>query len=284
MTLKDVANLLNGVLVGENISFESINIPSLAIENNLSFLKNNESLSLLKKSKCKNFIISNRLFLPKDKNYIIVNTDPIISVSKLLLEMDVEEKEHKIEKESTISKASHVGKRVSIGKETIIEDNVKIYDNVIIGNNVIIHSGSIIGKPGFSHYKFEDEIITLKGIGGVIIEDNVEIGCNSCVDAGIFNDTKIGRDTKIDNFCQIGHDVEIGEKTIICSQVGIAGYTKIGKNSLLYGKVGVSDSLILGDEFIAKGYSAVTKSFQSKTIVSGIPARENIKNLKKLSK
>ncbi|MGL5780423.1 hypothetical protein [Cetobacterium sp.] len=283
MTLEEVSYILKGRLVGENIKFHKISIPSLAKENDLSFIKNHESLALIKSSSCKNFIVSKRLFLPRGKNYIVVNEDPILCLEKLLQQMKVIEK-NEILKKAIISPKAIIGKNVTIGKNSLIEDNVKIYDNVKIGEHVKIYSGAIIGKPGFSHYIHNNDVITLDGIGSVVIENSVEIGANSCVDAGIFGDTTIGENTKIDNFCQIGHDVKIGKNSIICSQVGIAGYTSLGENSIIYGKVGISDSLILGNNFIAKGYSAVTKSFPDNSIVSGIPARNNKENLKRISK
>lgn len=261
MTLLEVSNYLNATLIGKNFEFDALNIPMFAKENNLSFLSNDESFSIIKKSKCMNFIVSNRLFLPKGKNYIVVDEDPRLAISKLLYKF----------------KNINVNKNIIIGKNTFIEDNVKIYDNVIIGDNVKIYSGSVIGKPGFSHYKVGEEIITFNGIGSVIIKDNVEIGSNTCIDAGIFTNTLIGESTKIDNFCQIGHDVIIGKRCIICSQVGIAGHVKIGDDSILYGKVGVRDRVILGNNFIGKAYSAITKSFATNSIVSGIPARDKNK-------
>lgn len=287
MTLEKIASILQGEIIGENSSFEKISIPTLAKENDLSFIKNSESVAMIKKSRCKNFIVSNRLFLPSEKNYIVVKDDPILYLSKLLLEIKEGTqilRENHISKSAVISERAYIGNGVTIGKNSIIEDNVKIYNNVSIGENVKIYSGAIIGRPGFSHYIYMDKIVTLNGIGTVIIQDGAEIGANTCIDAGIFSDTIVGKNTKVDNLCQIGHDVKIGAQSIICSQVGIAGYTQLGEKTIIYGKVGISDSLILGDNFIAKAYSAVTKSFSENSIVSGIPARKNIKNLKKISK
>ncbi|MGL5983577.1 MAG: hypothetical protein ACRCZR_09650 [Cetobacterium sp.] len=283
MTLEKVAFILNTELIGENLPFQKLALPNLANENDLSFIRNHESFNMIKNSKCKNFIISNRLFLPKDRNYIIVKEDPIISLSRLLPHLRKNNNfkvKNKISEKAIISKNAYISENVSIGENSIIEDNVKIYSNVKIGNNVIIYSGAVIGKPGFSHYISEDKIVTLNGIGGVIIRDGVQIGSNTCIDAGIFEYTEIGKNSKIDNLCQIGHDVKLGEQSIICSQVGIAGYSQLGKNTLLYGKVGIKDAVIIGDNFVAKAYSGVTKSFASGLTVSGMPARDDMKNLR----
>lgn len=282
MELKEIAEILDGKLVGENVKVTGFTIPKFASENDLSFLRRDEDIAILKKSKCNNFIIYNRLFLPKNKNFIVINDEPIMILQKVLnLFNTIPPMLINVSESAKISKNVYLGKNIIIGDNAIIEDNVKIYDNVKIGKNVHLYSGSVIGKPGFLHYLFSENIISIRGIGGVIIEDNVEIGANTCIDSGIFGQTIIGANTKIDNLCQIGHDVKIGTNTIICSQVGIAGYTKIGNNSLFYGKVGVKDNLILGDNIIAKAYSCITKCFKSNSVISGIPARDE-KNLKKL--
>jgi UDP-3-O-[3-hydroxymyristoyl] glucosamine N-acyltransferase len=134
-----------------------------------------------------------------------------------------------------------IGSNVSIGKCTIIHPNCVIYDNVSIGGDCIIHSGTIIGADGFGFVRDAEKYVKFPQIGTVVIEDNVEIGANSCVDRGALGETRIGEGTKIDNLVQIAHNVQIGKRVIIASQTGISGSTVIEDDCVIGGQVGFGD-------------------------------------------
>lgn len=138
--------------------------------------------------------------------------------------------------------ATIVGKNVSIGKNCVTHFNVVIEDNCTIGDNVILHSGVVIGADGFGYVKDEvGNYHKFPQIGTVVIEDNVEIGANSCIDRGALGETRIGEGTKIDNLVQIAHNVQIGKRVVIAAQTGISGSTVIEDDCVIGGQVGMGD-------------------------------------------
>lgn len=141
-----------------------------------------------------------------------------------------------------IGEGTRIGDNVLIGSNCIIHPNVCIEDNSTIGNNVILHSGVIIGADGFGYVRDgADGYVKFPQIGAVTIEDNVEIGANTCVDRGALGETRIGEGTKIDNLVQIAHNVQIGKRVIIAAQTGISGSTIIEDDCVIGGQVGMGD-------------------------------------------
>ncbi|HEX8397529.1 MAG TPA: UDP-3-O-(3-hydroxymyristoyl)glucosamine N-acyltransferase [Pyrinomonadaceae bacterium] len=135
-----------------------------------------------------------------------------------------------------------IGDRVRVGENCVFHPNVFVDDNVTIGNNVILHAGVIIGADGFGYVRDTDEYVKFPQLGTVVIEDDVEIGANSCVDrAALRGETRIGRGTKIDNLVQVAHNVSIGERVVIASQTGISGSTVIESDCVIGGQVGFGD-------------------------------------------
>lgn len=145
---------------------------------------------------------------------------------------------------------------------------------MVIGNNVIIHSNAVIGSDGFGFAPLEDG--TWKKIehtGNVIIEDDVEIGANVCVDKSQMGSTVIRRGVKIDNLCQIAHNVEIGCNTVMASQTGIAGSTKIGGHCIIAGQVGIAGHLNIADNTTIGAQSGILGSVkESGQTLMGSPA------------
>jgi UDP-3-O-[3-hydroxymyristoyl] glucosamine N-acyltransferase len=134
-----------------------------------------------------------------------------------------------------------IGNNVSIGKRTIIYPNCVVYDNVSIGDDCTIHAGAIIGADGFGFVRGQNGYVKFPQIGTVIIENEVEIGANSCIDRAALGETRIGRGTKIDNLVQIAHNVQIGERVVIAAQTGISGSTVIESDAVIGGQVGMGD-------------------------------------------
>ncbi|NWF52947.1 MAG: UDP-3-O-(3-hydroxymyristoyl)glucosamine N-acyltransferase [Nitrospirae bacterium] len=164
----------------------------------------------------------------------------------------------------------YVGSDSSIGKDSILYPNVVIRENVKIGNRVIIHSGSVIGSDGFGYVFEKSGHYKIPQVGGVIIEDDVEIGSNVSIDRATTGNTIIGQGTKIDNLVQIAHNVKIGKNSIIIAQVGIAGSSEIGDYVTLAGQVGVVDHVKIESGTIIGAQSGVTKDL-AKGVYSGSP-------------
>ncbi len=168
-----------------------------------------------------------------------------------------------------------IGNYVKIGKNCIIHPNVTIYDHTVIGNNVEIQANTAIGSDAYYYKKFKDgHYERMRTMGGVMIEDNVEIGSCCTINAGVTIHTTIGKGTKIDSMVHVGHDVVIGRHCIICAQVGIAGNVSIGNGVTLYGKVGVSKNLSIGDNVVVMASSNVGETLEANKSYYGSPCIE----------
>lgn len=161
---------------------------------------------------------------------------------------------------------------VEIGDDVVIHANVTVREQCRIGNRVILHAGAVIGSDGFGYAPDGDGWYKIPQVGIVVIEDDVEIGANTTIDRAAMNVTRIGRGTKIDNLVQIGHNCVIGENCMIVSQVGISGSTKVGKHVTLAGQVGVTGHVSIGDNVMVGGKGGVTGNIASGSLVSGTPA------------
>ncbi len=195
----------------------------------------------------------------------------------------------------SIGKRSRIGKNVRIhpgvvisedvliGDDCILYPNVVIRERITIGNRVIINAGSVIGTDGFGYKWDGKQHAKIPQIGTVVIEDDVEIGSCVCIDRAKFNETRIGRGTKIDNLVQVGHNVQIGKFAILCGQVGIAGTATIGNGVVLGGQSGVADHVTIPDGVMAAGHTLFQFSVSEKGIYSGWPATLHRKNLRTLA-
>ncbi|KPL00718.1 MAG: hypothetical protein AMJ91_03500 [candidate division Zixibacteria bacterium SM23_73_3] len=175
---------------------------------------------------------------------------------------------------STILAGSFIGTNSTVGENSFLYPNVTIREDVEIGNDVIIHSGTVIGSDGFGYAKEKGVHHKIPQVGGVRIEEGVEIGANVTIDRAVLGVTRIGRGTKIDNLVQIGHNVDIGENCIIVAQVGIGGSTKVGNDSILAGQVGLVGHIKIGNRVVIGAQSGVTKDIPDDSTVFGYPARE----------
>jgi len=190
----------------------------------------------------------------------------------------------KIASDVTIYPFVYVGEDVEIGEKSIIYPHVTILEKVKIGKKVVIGPGSVIGFEGFGYIEEKEEYIHIPHIGGVIIEDNVEIGAGVTIDRGTVEDTVIGKGTKIDNLCHIAHNVKIGRNCIIAAQTGIAGSTIINNNVKIAGQSGVKEHLKIGKNVKILAKSAVYRNISDGEVYSGIPARPHFVTLRALAK
>jgi UDP-3-O-[3-hydroxymyristoyl] glucosamine N-acyltransferase len=166
-----------------------------------------------------------------------------------------------------------LGDGVTVGEDTVIGPRAVCYADVTVGARVVIKAGAVVGGPGFGYLSGAAGHTRIPHVGGCILEDDVEIGSNSCVDRGSVDDTIIGGGTKIDNLVHVGHNVRIGRRCLLMAGVGIAGSTHIGNDVILAGHVGVTDHLVIGDGARIAAKSAVFGDIPGGASFSGHPAR-----------
>jgi UDP-3-O-[3-hydroxymyristoyl] glucosamine N-acyltransferase len=142
-----------------------------------------------------------------------------------------------------ISAGAKIGDGVTIGRDCVIHPNVFLEDGVTIGDRVILHAGVVIGADGFGYVRDEHSHHKFPQIGTVVIEDDVELGANTCVDRAALGRTHIGRGTKIDNLVHVGHNCDIGERVVIAAQTGISGSVTIEDDCIIGGQVGFGDHI-----------------------------------------
>ncbi len=200
-----------------------------------------------------------------------VSDKAIIGAGVVILSFAFVEENVSIGSGSIISQGVFVGEGSKIGHNCIIYPNVTIRERVSIGDRVIVHSGTVIGSDGFGYVLENGVHHKIPQVGGVIIEDDVEIGSNVSIDRATLGNTLIGKGTKIDNLVQIAHNVTIGERSLIVSQVGIAGSSKIGSFVTLAGQVGVADHAAIESETVLTAHSGISGRV-AKGVYSGYPA------------
>lgn len=168
-----------------------------------------------------------------------------------------------------------VGQGVCIGNGCILYPGVTVYYGCKIGNRCTLHAGCVIGADGFGFAPSADGYEKIPQIGAVLIEDDVEIGANSCVDRSTMGFTVIHKGVKIDNLVQIAHNVEVGENTVMSAQSGIAGSTKTGAWCMFGGQTGISGHLTIGDKVNLCAQTGVIGNIKSGTTLMGTPAIEH---------
>jgi UDP-3-O-[3-hydroxymyristoyl] glucosamine N-acyltransferase len=174
-----------------------------------------------------------------------------------------------------------LGRNASVGDDCVFWPNVVVRDGCRVGHRVIIHPNSVIGADGLGFYFDGGAHQKVPHIGGVILEDDVEVGACSCIDRSKFGNTIVGKGTKIDNLVQIAHNVRIGEHCVMAAHTGIAGSVRIGRGCLFGGRATVIDHLTIGDgASLAGGLAVATKNVPAGQMVSGFPARAHRQNMR----
>ncbi len=200
----------------------------------------------------------------------------------------------KIGKNASIGPYVVVEEDVQIGKNCVLLAHVVIYRGARIGNNFLAHAhavvrencrlgenvtlqnGVVIGGDGFGFAKDgEGRWRKIVQSGPAVLEDDVEVQANACVDRASIGETRIGRGTRIDNLVQVGHGSSVGRNTLLCAQVGLAGSTEVGDNVILAGQVGVAGHCKIGDGVIATAQSGIPSDVPAGKVVSGYPAIDN---------
>ncbi len=304
MTLAEIAAIVDGKVVGDgSILITGVNGIEEAQTGDLTFVANPKYFHFVQKTK------ASAILVPRDMDVAgisVIKTDnPSIAFAQIVEKVSKSQVLcfQGIHSQAILGKNVSLGKNVTVGPYAVIEDGVSVGDHTVIygggylgarakiGNNcvihphvmiypdteigskVVIHSGAVIGSDGFGYEQVGDVHQKIPQMGIVLIEDDVEIGANSCIDRARFHQTIIGKGTKIDNLVQIAHNVIVGENCIIISQVGISGSVHIGKNTIFAGQAGVAGHLTIGERSVVAAKAGVIKSFPPRSSLFGYPAR-----------
>ena len=163
-----------------------------------------------------------------------------------------------------------------IGNNFFAHAHAVVRERCRVGNNVVLQNGAVVGGDGFGFAK-DDKGAWHKIVqsGPAVLEDDVEVQANACVDRASVGETRVKRGAKVDNLVQVGHGSTVGEDTLLCAQVGLAGSTEVGKNVILAGQVGIAGHCRIGDGVVATAQSGVPNDVEDGKMVSGYPAMDN---------
>ncbi|MCU0373683.1 MAG: UDP-3-O-(3-hydroxymyristoyl)glucosamine N-acyltransferase [Chitinophagaceae bacterium] len=284
VTVQEIAELIGAVVEGNpNDVVKGINEIHKVEKGDLAFVDHPKYYEKCLKSDASFIIINNKVENTFGKTLLIC-TQPFEAYLTIVRHYNPFRPQQEMISESAVIGEGTVlmpnvfiGANVHIGSNCIIHPNVVIHAGSQIGNGVVIHSGAVIGADAFYYNTKKDRAAWYKKMescGNVVLEDEVEIGANSCIDRGVTHTTRIGRGSKLDNLVQVGHDVVIGNNCIIAAQVGIAGATTIGNGVTLWGQVGVSKTLSIGDNTQVLAQSGVPSSLEGGKVYFGYPAEE----------
>lgn len=305
-TAKQIAELINGTIEGdENASVSTFAKIEEGRKGAISFLSNPKYTHYIYDTDSSVVIINKDLELENEVKATLIRVDNAYECVAKLLQMYESMKPQKtgidslafISPKATIGKNcyigafafigdgvvigdntqifpnTYIGDKVTIGNDCIINPNVTIYQGCIINNRVTIHSGTVIGADGFGFAPSENGYNKIPQIGIVTIEDDVEIGANTCIDRSTMGSTYIRKGAKLDNLIQIAHNAEVGKNTVMAAQCGIAGSTKVGDWCMFGGQVGIAGHLHITDHTTVGAQAGITGSIkkEGQTII-GSPA------------
>ena len=181
----------------------------------------------------------------------------------------------------TLLTGSIVSADTKLGEECTLYPRAAVLEESCLGDRVVLHAGAVIGSAGFGWAFIDGRLERIPQIGNVTLEDDVEIGANTCIDRAQTGSTRVGRGTKIDNLCQIGHNCRIGEHSALAGQCGLAGSTIIGDHVQVGGQVGFVGHLTVGSRVKIGGASVVWGDIPDDSFVSGIPAQPHKEELRR---
>jgi UDP-3-O-[3-hydroxymyristoyl] glucosamine N-acyltransferase len=166
-----------------------------------------------------------------------------------------------------------IGPSTVIGADCVIYPHVALYHNVRLGDRVVVHAGTVIGSPGFGYVWDGEQHLWIPHVGTVVVEDDVEIGADTCIDRGTTGATVIGKGTKIDNQVQVAHNVAIGRNSLLAAQVGLSGTVTLEEGVTLAGQAGVADHVKMGKGSTGAAGSDIIRDIPPGQVVYGRPAR-----------
>jgi UDP-3-O-[3-hydroxymyristoyl] glucosamine N-acyltransferase len=271
-TAKQIAEFVGGRIEGnENAAIHTFSKIEEGREGAISFLSNPKYTHYLYDTKSTIVLINEDVQLEKPVTPTLIRVKNAYECVAKLLQLYESMKPKKtgvdalafvspsakIGQDVYIGPFTYIGENVEIGDGTRIFPNVTIYDGTRIGQRVTIHAGAVIGADGFGFAPNTEGYEKIPQIGIVIIEDDVEIGANTCIDRSTMGQTLIHRGVKLDNLVQVAHNCEIGENTVMSAQAGMAGSTKIGAWCMVGGQAGFSGHITIADKTFVGAQSGV---------------------------
>jgi len=289
-TITEISKIINCDFIGKpNHEITGINEIHSVEKGDLIFVDHPKYYEKAIQSKANTILINKEIDFPEDKA-IIISEKPFEDYNKLTHHFKPYIPHLKsIGKDCIIDASAHfypnvfIGNRVKIGKNVIIHAGVCIYDDCEIGDNVTIGPNSIIGHYAFYYNKKDNKYNRMLSCGSVRIDQNVEIGALSTIDAGVSATTIIGEGTKIDNQVHIGHDTIVGKNCLMAANVGIAGCVVIKDNVTLWGQVGCASNVTIGKNVIVGAQSGISKSLEEGKTYFGSPCEDVRKKFKEIA-
>ena len=279
--LSEIASLINAKFIGDASHLVTgLNEVHRVEAGDIMFVDHPKYYDKALASAATTILINKDVECPPGKG-LIVSDDPFRDFNALIRHFEL--KGHslqpvagdaKIGKNTDIYPNVYIGRDVTIGNDCVIKAGVFIADHSVIGNNVIIHPNVTVGGEAFYYKKRADHFDKLLTCGRVVIHDDVEIGAGCTIDRGVTADTVIGKGTKIDNLCHIGHDTVIGEMCLFAAGVAIAGVTTIEDRVTLWGRVSITSDVVIGKGATVLATSGVGKSLEGGKTYFGSPAEE----------
>lgn len=313
-TVKQIAKELKGTVEGDEnaLIWKPCRIEE-AEEGGITFLANPKYTHYIYERKASAILIARDFVLERPVDAALIRVDnPYLCVARVLHMFNSADKPKRgrslrssVHCSAKVGKGCYVGEFAVIGRKAVIGKNVQIYpqvyvgdycevgDNTIlypgvkiyreckVGSNCILHAGVVVGGDGFGFAPTGDGGYNkIDQIGNVVIEDNVEIGANTCIDRATMGSTIIHQGAKLDNLCQIAHNVSVGSNTVMASQSGCAGSGKIGAGCVIAGQVGIVGHITVGDHCTIAAQSGVTRNVPDNSVMLGSPAMPGEKQKK----
>jgi UDP-3-O-[3-hydroxymyristoyl] glucosamine N-acyltransferase len=306
MKLSNLAERLGG-RVDKPVDVEITGVAGIedALAGQITFVANPKYASAARSTRASAVIVSEDF--PTIERPALRHSNPYLAFARAIeLFYDAPKYTPGIHPTAVIHPAATIGQGASIGAYVVVSEHVQIGPNCTLLPHVVIYHGAVIGRNFFAHAhavvrehcQIGDDVILQNGAvigadgfgfaktdknewhkivqsGAAVLENDVEVQANACVDRASIGETRVGRGSKVDNLVQVGHGSRVGERTLLCAQVGLAGSTDVGNDVILAGQVGVAGHCSIGDGVIATAQTGIPSSVEAGKVVSGYPAIDN---------